>query len=108
MESARFDEYVDTCAKYDVVPDFVKYSEGREGREYRSICSGTSEERFLEGHLLGYNVHSTEETIQDTSTARYAKEPSRLGFGKLKSTKSQIDCLLELWIGIGAERTTGS
>ena len=47
MDSARFDEYVDTCAKYDVVPDFAKYSEGRtKGLEFfctRSI--GYSEGR---------------------------------------------------------------
>ena len=83
MESTWFDEYVDTCAKYEVVPDFAKYSEGRtkgleffctrsngysegrQGREYRNVCSGTPEELFLEGHSLGYNIHSAEETIKD-------------------------------------------
>ena len=82
MDSARFDEYVDTCAKYDVVPDFAKYSEGRtkgleffctrsngysegrQGRVYRNVCSGASEELFLEGHLLGYNVYSKVEIIE--------------------------------------------
>ncbi|MYD44788.1 MAG: DUF2799 domain-containing protein [Gammaproteobacteria bacterium] len=81
MESARFDEYVDTCAKYDVVPDFVKYSEGRtkgleifctrsngysEGREgsvYRNVCSGISEELFLVGYSFGHKVYSALETI---------------------------------------------
>ncbi len=83
LESKQFDEYVDTCAKYDVLPDIVKYSEGRtqglvffctgsvgyseglQGREYRNVCSGTPEELFLEGHSLGYNIHSAEETIID-------------------------------------------
>ena len=83
MESTWFDEYVDTCAKYEVVPDFAKYSEGRtkgleffctrsngysegrQGREYRNVCSGTPEELFLEGYSLGYNIHSAEETIKD-------------------------------------------
>lgn len=82
VESAQFNVYLDTCAKYDVVPDFAKYSEGRwkglesfctlsmgysvgrEGKEYRGVCTGTSEELFLVGHSLGDQVHSTEEMVK--------------------------------------------
>ena len=47
----------------------VGYSEGRQDREYRNVCSGTSEKLFLEGHSTGYNVHSAEETIEDLDHA---------------------------------------
>ena len=100
VESDRFNGYVDTCAKYGVVPDFAKYSEGRtkgleffctrsngysegrQGREYHNVCSGTSEELFLEGHSLGYNVHSTEEIVEDLDT-------------KIRETYKQLETLEE-------------
>lgn len=81
LGSERFNYYEDICAKYDVRPDFAKYSdgrttglsffctpsvgysEGREGREYRGVCSESSEELFLEGHSLGFRVHSAEEVL---------------------------------------------
>lgn len=80
--SERFNYYKDICSKFDVLPDIAKYSEGRtkgleifctrtmgysegrEGREYQNVCSGSSEELFLEGHSLGYRVHSTEEMVE--------------------------------------------
>ena len=78
----RFKYYEEMCAQYGVRPDFAKYSggrvkglelfctrsmgysEGREGREYRDVCSESSEGLFLEGHSLGYRVHSTEELVE--------------------------------------------
>lgn len=79
--SERFNYYKDICSKFDVIPDIAKYSEGRtkgleffctrtmgysegrEGREYRGVCAGSLEKLFLEGHSLGYRVHSTEEVL---------------------------------------------
>ncbi len=81
LESDRFNEYVDICAKYGVSPDFAKYSEGRtkgleffctrnvgyaegrEGRKYQDVCSGAAEEFFLEGHTLGYRVYAAVELV---------------------------------------------
>lgn len=45
VESEQFNVYVDTCAKYDVVPDFAKYSEGRtKGLEF--LTSTVSGQKF--------------------------------------------------------------
>ena len=116
MDSARFDEYVDTCAKYDVVPDFAKYSEGRtkgleffctrsngysegrQGREYQNVCSGTSEELFLEGHSFGYRVYSAIETINtlNSEISEKAKE--------IRLWEIQGDEILDLWIAGATER----
>ena len=102
VESKQFDEYVDTCAKYDVLPDFAKYSEGRtkgleffctrsvgysegrQGRKYRNVCSGTPEEQFLEGHLLGFNIYSAEETIKDLTREIGEKYEEILMWQKLR------------------------
>lgn len=98
LESDRFNEYVDICAKYGVSPDFAKYSEGRtkgleffctrsvgyaegrEGREYRDVCSGAKEELFLKGHSLGYRVHAAEELVDsiDKEFSPLSKELERL------------------------------
>ncbi|MYC25621.1 MAG: DUF2799 domain-containing protein [Gammaproteobacteria bacterium] len=107
VESEQFNVYVDTCAKYNVVPDFAKYSEGRtkgleffcthsngysegrQGREYRNVCSGTAEELFLEGHSLGYNVHLTEEVVEDLNSKIREKVE------QIEIWKRQID---DMWI----------
>ena len=98
LESDRFNEYVDICAKYGVSPDFAKYSEGRtkgleffctrnvgyvegrEGRDYRDVCSGAAEELFLEGHSLGHRVHAAEELVDsiDKELSPLLKELERL------------------------------
>ncbi|MYF37686.1 MAG: DUF2799 domain-containing protein [Gammaproteobacteria bacterium] len=111
VESEQFDEYVDTCAKYDVIPDVAKYSEGRtkgleffctrsvgysegrQGREYRNVCSESSEKLFLDGHSLGYNLYSTEKTIEDLD--RTISE----NYDQIRIWQNRIDEIEETWLG---------
>ncbi len=116
VESDRFNGYVDTCAKYGVVPDFAKYSEGRtkgleffctrsngysegrQGRVYRKVCSGASEQLFLEGHSLGYAVHSTEEFIEDLDSKIREK------YKQIEIWETQVDEILDLSLAGANER----
>lgn len=87
IESERFNNYVDTCARYGVRPDFTEYSkgrtkglesfctrtkgysEGRKGRSYQYVCSGTAETLFLEAHSIGFDVHIAEQQIHTVDQA---------------------------------------
>ncbi|MGI0118088.1 DUF2799 domain-containing protein [Zooshikella sp. RANM57] len=73
--SSRIGVYRKDCSDYSVVPDLEAYqagyqlglqryctesrgyAEGEQGKQYKGVCPGSLETRFLSGYQRGYNVY---------------------------------------------------
>ncbi len=89
--TARLEDHLKACAKYDIVPDEKLYNEGyqkglityctpangfsvgRNGYSYQHICSPASEPEFMRGFMRGSELHEVE-----TEIAEKEREISRL------------------------------
>ena len=113
LQSTRFNKYVKDCTGYGVNPDLEEYSkgrteglksyctrvkgysEGRNGRKYRFVCSDTAEEEFLKGHSLGFSVHSSEELVEnidrDIANVNSKIELSKKEVAKLRVKMFDLD-----------------